>query len=111
MRMRDMHLQRRDGIYQKGMKEMNTLSSCRVVRHLAKDRLLSFRMADDRWKMTWSDVPVVPSDGRKKGFQMRLNSAPVYRFLMLYGVTDLLVYVVTLLMSTFQNICKMDFTA
>ncbi|GJS01113.1 hypothetical protein Tco_0317621 [Tanacetum coccineum] len=30
-------------------------------------------MAGDSWKMTWSDVPVVPSDERKKGCQMRLN--------------------------------------
>ncbi|GJZ35207.1 hypothetical protein Tco_0581024, partial [Tanacetum coccineum] len=36
------------------------------------------RMAGDCWKMTWSDVPVVPSDGRKKGCQMKLNSAPIY---------------------------------
>ncbi|GJZ89163.1 hypothetical protein Tco_0660945 [Tanacetum coccineum] len=65
---------------------------------LVMDWLLSSRMAGDCWKMTWSDVPVIPSDGRKKGCQMRLNSAPIYRFLMVYGVTDSLVYVVTLLM-------------
>ncbi|GJS05211.1 hypothetical protein Tco_0321719 [Tanacetum coccineum] len=31
-------------------------------------------MAGDCWKMIWSDVPVVPSNGRKTGCQMRLNS-------------------------------------
>ncbi|GKE23807.1 hypothetical protein Tco_1435319 [Tanacetum coccineum] len=63
-----------------------------------RDWLLSSRMAGDCWKMTWSDVPVVPSDGRKKGCQMRLNLAPIYRFLMVYGITDSLVYAITLLM-------------
>ncbi|GKA93378.1 hypothetical protein Tco_0815364 [Tanacetum coccineum] len=64
-----------------------------------RDWLLSSRMAGDRWKMTWSDVPVIPSDGRKKGCQIRLNSAPIYRFLIVYGVTNLLVYAVTLSMN------------
>ncbi|GJZ30971.1 hypothetical protein Tco_0576018 [Tanacetum coccineum] len=55
-------------------------------------------MAVECWKMTWDDVPVVPSDGRENGCQMRLNSASIYRFLVVYGVTDSLVYAVTLLM-------------
>nr|GEZ92303.1 hypothetical protein [Tanacetum cinerariifolium] len=63
-----------------------------------RDQLLSSRMAGDCWKMIWSDVFVVPSDGRKKGCQIRLNSALIYRFLMVYGVTNSLVYAVTLLM-------------
>ncbi|GKD60623.1 hypothetical protein Tco_1298132, partial [Tanacetum coccineum] len=36
MRMRDMILQRRVGMYRKEMKAMNTLSFACVVRHLAK---------------------------------------------------------------------------
>ncbi|GKF66662.1 hypothetical protein Tco_0193179, partial [Tanacetum coccineum] len=55
-------------------------------------------MAVEGWKMTWDDVSVVPSDGRDNGRQMRLNSASIYRFLVVYGVTDSLVYAVTLLM-------------
>ncbi|GJS03263.1 hypothetical protein Tco_0319771 [Tanacetum coccineum] len=62
------------------------------------DRLLSSRMAMKCWKMVWDDVPIVPSDGRENELQLRLNSAPIYRFLMVYGVTDSLVYAVTLLM-------------
>ncbi|GJY30289.1 hypothetical protein Tco_0413784 [Tanacetum coccineum] len=41
MRMQDMILQRRVGIYRKEMKAMNTLRSCRVVRHLAKVEVFS----------------------------------------------------------------------
>ncbi|GKD08389.1 hypothetical protein Tco_1188074, partial [Tanacetum coccineum] len=58
--------------------------------------LLSSRMAGDCWKMTWSDVPVVPSNERKKGCQMRQNSTPIYRQNRLYGVTKLKVYGATM---------------
>nr|GEV70696.1 copia protein [Tanacetum cinerariifolium] len=50
-----------------------------------QDWLLSSRMAGDCWKITWNDVLVIPFDGRKKGCQMRLNSALIYRFLMVYS--------------------------
>ncbi|GKC53300.1 hypothetical protein Tco_1076045 [Tanacetum coccineum] len=45
-------------------------------------------MVVECWKTTWDDVPVAPSNGRESGCQMRLNSASIYRFQMVYGVTD-----------------------
>ncbi|GKG32712.1 hypothetical protein Tco_0430222, partial [Tanacetum coccineum] len=63
-----------------------------------RDRLISSRMAVEYCKTIWDDVPVVPSDRRENGCQMRLNSAFIYKILVVYGVTDSLVYAVTLLM-------------
>ncbi|GJY83333.1 hypothetical protein Tco_0496709 [Tanacetum coccineum] len=70
-----------------------------------RDQLLSFRMAGNCWKMTWSDVPVVPSDGRKKGCQMRLNSTPIYRQNGLYGVTK---WKKCFMANLFSNIVSYD---
>ncbi|GKB18195.1 hypothetical protein Tco_0852118 [Tanacetum coccineum] len=57
-----------------------------ILTYLAKSQY--YRMASDCWKRTWGDVLVIPLDEGKKGCQMRLNSASIYRFLGVYGVTD-----------------------
>ncbi|GJR80210.1 hypothetical protein Tco_0150995 [Tanacetum coccineum] len=59
---------------------------------------------EECWKRTWDDVPVVPLDGGKKGCSFRLNLASIYRFLMVYGVTDSSGYAVTLLMTLWRNL-------
>nr|GEU70704.1 hypothetical protein [Tanacetum cinerariifolium] len=72
------------------------------------DALGRSKMVVECWKTTWDDVLVVPSDGMENGCQMRLNTTSIYRFLVVYGVTDSLGYAVTFLMQTFQNIGKID---
>ncbi|GJZ15052.1 hypothetical protein Tco_0550729 [Tanacetum coccineum] len=69
-------------------------------------------MVVECWKMTWDDVPIVPSDWRENGCQMRLNLVSIYRFLVVYSVTDSLVYAVTLLscdLALTQSMKVVDF--
>ncbi|GJU40017.1 hypothetical protein Tco_1192974 [Tanacetum coccineum] len=58
-------------------------------------------MVGECWKTSWGDVPVVPSDGRKKGWVSGLNSNFIYRLKIGYGVTDAFGYAVTMMWQVY----------